>query len=155
MDKIKTSVKETEDPDIQDLREDFLREAHKVLLHELAKATGQTSPLTYGDFMEEKHAVIYKDVLEMIKQTEGRMTVQAGSVRDIIKAVSTGKLSLPEARELMILWKMSAEISALENGGGTGIAPQLYVNLCPADKEKAKQDNLNNDSNNDSDATDN
>lgn len=109
-----------EEKDIHKLRNEFLVEAAKVLQHHLALASGGVTELPLGRIDEGRHKVILEDLMEMIKKTEGRATIQADSVKNITKAMSLGKITAREALDFMHVMKVAAETKAIEKGTANG-----------------------------------
>lgn len=124
-------MSDQEPKNINELRDKFLLEAEKVLNHNLALAVGDISSLPLSRMDESRHAAILIDVMEMVKVTDARHNVQAASVKDITKAMATGKITAKEAIDFMQVVKLAAEAESIANGGTAAnvTIPSLVVNL--------------------------
>lgn len=101
---------------IKDAKDDFIDKGALVLQHELALATGGKSPLDAHKISTKNHPVIVENMLELIKAQQEIQMIEANNSKDVLKALSTGKISIKDAKEMVALMSMVK----LENDMGKG-----------------------------------
>ena len=96
--------------DIRDIRNRFVEDATKVLLHRLSIATTGEGTLDVGRIDTKPHNEIIRDLMEMLKRLDDREKIAVESTAKVIEGLAEGKLSISDAERLMRILHNKMEI---------------------------------------------
>ena len=116
---------------LHELTKVLLENAGPIIKHKMALATGKSSDLDMALVDQATQDEIWKTLVPMLQTTGAREKIDAKTSQDIVKLLANGKVSISDARELMLIMKLGAETEAIEKGGMTALdsAPGVTIVL--------------------------
>lgn len=109
-----------EDKDLHHATQVLLNGAEAIVKHKMCLALGIPSEMDISQINPKEHEKIWAVLVPMMQALSKRQTIEVTSAGDVIKAVTQGKMTFAEAKELMLLFKAEAETKAIEKGTANG-----------------------------------
>ena len=117
----------------------LLQGAEALTKYKVQRALGQPTDLDPSTIDVSAHDDLWKALVPIIQSASMREKIDAKTSQDIVKLLANGKVSVSEARELMTILKLGAEVEAIEKGGMTALdtAPGVTI-ILPSVEPKPK-----------------
>lgn len=97
-----------------DIRQFVLDAAEPVIKHKIAQATGQESELNLAYVDPAAVDDVWKLLGPIIQAANDVQVINAKNTADILKLLGSGKLSISEASQLMMILKTQTEIEEVK-----------------------------------------
>ena len=99
--------------DLQKARNTFILESSLILTHHLRRATGQADILDVAECDPKNHSIFMNRLLDMIEPLQDIQKLDAQNTAEVLKLLSTGKITIDECLKLMdvLVQKSNIEMS--------------------------------------------
>ena len=100
--------------DLRKARDNFILEASLILEHHLKRATGQADILDIAECDPKNHSVFMNRLLDMIEPLQDIQKIDAQNTAEVLKLLSTGKISIDECLKLMDVLVQKANVDMID-----------------------------------------
>ena len=100
--------------DLQKARNTFILEASLILTHHLSRATGQADILDVAECDPKNHSVFMTRLLDMIEPLQDIQKIDAQNTAEVLKLLSTGKITIDECIKLMDILIQKANVDMID-----------------------------------------